>query len=106
VLDFHVPAPALAWGRSYRGQVQVDLPWRGFSAIDGSGVVPIGSVELEGPTAVRIRLDRVPQTAPLVRYADQSVSAGLGCLHDSDAAVEKNGDALANWCVGFVVQMT
>ncbi len=116
VVTFHVPVPPLCWGRPFAGQVMIDIPDRGFTVIDGAGVVPITAVELAGPSQVRITLARALRGAVELRYADRR-HRGRGSLHDSDADKSAHGRAsasrmldladwtsrLMNWCVAFTI---
>ena len=126
---FHVPQPPLAWGRPFVGLQRQEVPDRGFTLIDGAGPLPLASVELAGPDAVRLRLARPPHPGPLLlRYADRSRHAGRGSLHDSDQTAAEDvfvadfpgaayapADAadlggrpypLVNWCVAFAMPVT
>ena len=122
VVRFQVPVPPLAWGRPYAGHRAVEVPDRGFTAIDGEGVVPVQEVALSGPDTVTLTLARPPAGPLAVRYADRR-HGGLGALCDSDATVAQDvysfdplaGHAasaelaelvgrpypLRNWCVAF-----
>jgi hypothetical protein len=125
---FHVPAPPLAWGRPFMGMQRADIADRGFTLLDRSGALPLAEVALAGPDSVRLVPARAPLAGPLaLRYADRG-KLGRGCLHDSDATVSDDvfvahapnatyapEDAaalggrpyrLANWCVGFTMEVT
>lgn len=121
-VDFHVPAPPLAWGRPFHAHAAIDVPDRGFAAHDADGPVPIQAVGLDGAAAVRIGLARPVRGALRLRYADRA-HFGRGALHDSDAALADEAYEftpgrghypsaeiaglvgrpypLMNWCVAF-----
>jgi hypothetical protein len=127
LVEFHVPVPPLAWGRPYAGHTALDIPERGFTVLDACGPVPITAVELDGPTSVRITLERPPDASAELLYADRR-HFGRGSLHDSDREIAEDCyefDAasghypsadiaelvgrpypLMNWCVGFATQIT
>ena len=122
VVRFLVPAPPLVWGRPYAGHRAVEVPDRGFTAIDGEGVVPVQEVALSAADSVTLTLARAPAGPLAVRYADRR-HGGLGALCDSDATVARDAYAfdllaghaasaevaelidkpypLRNWCVAF-----
>jgi hypothetical protein len=128
VVEFHVPTPPLAWGRPFRGHRRCDLADKGFTVLDGEGVVKLARVELAGPTTVALILQRRPAGRALLRYGDQSRHGGRGSLHDSDPTVafdpyvfdattghrlsasqpDLNGlpYPLMNWCVAFALPIT
>jgi hypothetical protein len=123
MISFHVPAPPLAWGRPFAGHRAVDVPERGFTALDEAGPIGIEQVALAGPDAVALTLARAPGAGAALRYADTTRHGGRGALHDSDATVADDTyeyDAttghyptadiadlvgrpypLQNWCVAF-----
>ena len=82
-VNFHAPAPPLAWGKPFAGHHVVAPAARGFTVEDTAGLIPITTVELAGPTSVRITVARPPGEAATLRYADR-IHGGRGALHDSD----------------------
>lgn len=120
-IDFHVPAPPLAWGTPYLGHTAHLWPDRGFTVIDAEGRIDIANVEL-GATRITLHLARPAGPDVELRYADRQ-HHGTGNLHDSETATAPDryeydptkghrAEAnipdlvdqpyrLMNWCVAF-----
>jgi hypothetical protein len=123
-VDFHVPAPPLAWGRPFVGLARRDVRDQGFAVHDDDGEVALTEVALGGPTLLRLGLARRPGPGAVLRYAAAS-HGGVGCLRDSDgsasalrfqwepgmtpspgpdiAALVGRPYPLHNWCVAFAI---
>jgi hypothetical protein len=129
MVDFHVPHPPLVWDLPYIMNAATDFPVsRGFSALDDGGAIPVLAAEIVADTVVKLTLNRVPGAGIKLRYADNTLHQGNGCLRDSDPTVaselyeytagsgqvpEANIPALVgkpyplhNWCVAFSIPIT
>ena len=128
LVDFHVPCPPLAFDTPYVVLATPAYASKGFKVIDGSGTVPIQSVEIAADTVVRIVLSRATTGTVKVQYADKATHNGNGNLRDSDPAVASENYEytagsgqyaganiaalvgrpypLHNWCVAFSLNAT
>ena len=120
-VDFHVPAPPLAFGLPFHGATQAAVPEQGFAVTDDAGPVPIAEVVLDGARSLRIVLERPAGKGARLRYAAAGRHAGRGGLHDSDpdeagamfvdlpgappSALAGRPYGLANWCVAFTMPL-
>lgn len=93
LLEFHVPAPPLQWGKPWlmtsasgTEMVAADFDNKGFVAVDDSGTMTGVTPDLVGDCTVRLTLPRAPVGALKIRYGTQA-TRGSGCLMDSDPAV-------------------
>ncbi len=118
-IDFHVPAPPLAWGAAHLGHTRHLWDDRGFTALDHEGRIDITQVELR-PTQVILHLARPAGPGCTIRYAD-AFHHGTGNLHDSETATAQDHYEYApghwpsanipelvgkpyplmNWCIAF-----
>lgn len=83
LIDYHVPAPPLTFGRPYLGYEARPIKNRGFTLSDAQGEVAIEAVDIAADTVVRLIAGRDLVGTPRIRYASHAVE-GAGELHDSD----------------------